>query len=464
MTETQAGSVGRWPRHLATRAQVVAFGLVVGSVLATAGVVNGLGLYSPEGSVKAYFAALERGDSARAWSLVLISEPRAKADASLLSEAAFRAAVQAEKQRFPGLRVGAASLDAGQASVPVTYSPNQQLSVKLQRQPGWYLTAYSAPWRLLVDAGTVTVAAPTGASSLTVDGQQVSVSLSKPVGLALVPMAHLIAFGGSAMLEPQTQTVDVISGAPTSIPAVNPKLTAAATQKTTAAVAAAFARCAGATSRAPDGCPQTGNPSFESYAIAWQLVGDPTAGLTISTDSQQQTVATGHYQMIMTAGSDPSTASHQTVGGAYSAVLEISATDVQVKSIAPSSGIKPLDRPAAATDEAAKQLVSAALTKCAAATVISPPDCPQQDLYQSVGGQLQNIHWQLSGDPLANAQVSFDGATSVISVSGSFSMRVDYDFVDIGRIHHSERSTSSHYIAELFWDGSALQLITIDGS
>ena len=165
------------------------------------------------------------------------------------------------------------------------------------------------------------------------------------------------------------------------------KLTPLGVQKATQAIAAAFASCGKSTGTAPADCPQAGHLSYEALQPTWELVGDPTADLAFAADDQAQLVGVGRFQMIMTGGSDPASAQHFAVGGAYSAVLSINGSDLKVSTIKPATGIKPAIRPAGATDEAARQLLTAAFAKCVAATTVAPPDCPQV-VYPTAGGRV----------------------------------------------------------------------------
>ena len=63
-------------------------------------------------------------------------------------------------------------------------------------------------------------------------------------------------------------------------------------------------------------------------------------------------------------------------------------------------------------------------------------------------------------DPICS-QVSFDPKTGLITVHGDFSMSVTYVWLGSSESGHS---LTNVYDGKLFWDGKALQLITIDGS
>jgi len=95
--------------------------------------------YGPEGVVRAFFAAVESGNSGRAASLIDIGSPTTKTDAVMLGSAAFGAALHAEKQAFPGLHVGPAVIaQSDLALVPISYS-GKRFSIDLRRESGFYL-------------------------------------------------------------------------------------------------------------------------------------------------------------------------------------------------------------------------------------------------------------------------------------------------------------------------------------
>jgi hypothetical protein len=149
---------------------------------------------------------------------------------------------------------------------------------------------------------------------------------------------------------------------------------------------------------------------------------------------------------------------HQAVCGAYKAALRITSTGVYVGSIQPDQGVPAAMRPAGATDQAAKDLVAAAFAVCAAATTTSVNDCPQLTTLAAV--DPTNIHWTLNGDPLAGASVAFDGDHSVFTVTGDFAMAVAFT---MSGSRFQGDSATKYFRADLFWNGSTLQLVTMEG-
>ena len=57
--------------------------------------------------------------------------------------------------------------------------------------------------------------------------------------------------------------------------------------------------------------------------------------------------------------------------------------------------------------------------------------------------------------------MSYEGKTGLLTVHGNFSMAVSYTWFGQAR---TKTSYITHYDAYLFWEGQALQLITIDGA
>ena len=110
------------------------------------------------------------------------------------------------------------------------------------------------------------------------------------------------------------------------------------------------------------------------------------------------------------------------------------------------------------TDQAALQLVAAALKQCAAVSAEWVASCPQR-APQVI---LTNVHWTLTGDPTAGATVAFAPKTGIFTVHGNFAMDVTYDWFGYPSSNRSSYVTA--YDAYLFWDGQKLVLVNIDGS
>ncbi len=257
------------------------------------------------------------------------------------------------------------------------------------------------------------------------------------------------------MLVAQTVGVDAFSSQQQTVP-FQPKLTSAGLDAAKAAIKGAFDACTKATSFAPQGCPQS-NDAYFVNSPQWQLVGDPLQDLTISFDQDLNPSGTGHYQMeIAYQGGAPGT-HHDVSSGGYTTQLLLAAGGVAVGSISSAHGLPALPRPAGASDQTAKDLVSKALQQCATQQLQSPPDCPQN----VVGAGVTNVRWTLSGDPLANATVAFDQQSGMFTVHGSLAMSASYDWLGIAE---NDKSFYANYNGKLLWDGQALVLVTIQGT
>ncbi len=210
------------------------------------------------------------------------------------------------------------------------------------------------------------------------------------------------------------------------------------------------------TSLSPARCPQTLYNPFVSSG-QWQLVGDPTQDLAIGFDKNLNPVATGHFQMVIAYQEDGYTGTlHDASSGGYSAGLLLTSSDVTVSSITSYNGLAGLQRPAAATDQGAKDLVGKAFTQCAAARAAAQADCPQGLAFPDV----TNVSWSLTGDPLSTATVSFDPQTGLFTVRGTFNMTTQYY---VQGYPYSRPSYNTKYTAYLLWDGQALRVVTISG-
>ena len=148
---------------------------------------------------------------------------------------------------------------------------------------------------------------------------------------------------------------------------------------------------------------------------------------------------------------------HDISSGGYTAELVLAAGGVVVGSISDAKGLPALQRPAGASDQIAKDLVSKALKQCSTLRLQNPPDCPQT----IIAAGASNFRWTLSGDPLANATVTFDQQSGVLTIHGTFAMSAAYDWLGNAE---TDKSFYSAYNGLLLWDGQSLVLVTIQGT
>jgi hypothetical protein len=311
-------------------------------------------------------------------------------------------------------------------------------------------------WHVVITPAVLHVALSQGGSGVTIDGKAIALASGAKSAVAVLPLAHKIRFNGSQMLEGQAVAVDAFPSSDLSVP-YQPALTSAGFAAAKVAIKSAFDACAKSTTFTQNGCPQ----KYDAYFVSspqWQLVGDPVQDMTIAFDQDLNASGTGHYQLEIAYQEAGSPGTHHDISsGGYRANLFIAATSVAVASISAADGLPALQRPAGASDQTAKDIVSKALTQCAGLQLQIPPDCPQK----IIAAGAHNVRWTLSGDPLASATVTFDQKTGVFTVHGSFSMSASYDWLG-----NAENAASAYpaYDALLCWDGQAFVLVTIQSA
>ena len=313
-------------------------------------------------------------------------------------------------------------------------------------------------WRVVLVPTLLTFTLPKGSAGISIDGKSLALADGKS-SVAALPLPHNVVFNSTPLLAQQTVTVDGFLSGSEAI-AYSPKFTEGGMTKVKTAVSAFFNDvCAKQTSANPDRaiCPQAPG-IYLPYSGQWHVIGDPTQDLTITSDADQNISAVGHFEMVFAYNEHlVQGTQHVPSGGAYSASLQLNGGAVAVGSIAKSDSPPALQRPAGASDQAAKDLVAKAFVQCAAVSAETVADCPQAapDII------IANVHWGLNGDPVSGATINYDGKSGLLTVHGNFSMSVSYTWFGSAR---NRSSYITSYDASLFWDGQALQLITIDGT
>ena len=417
--------------------------------------------YTPEGALRSYLSALQSGNASAAWNQVQVSASASNATATLADQAALQAALATAKPDFRSFDITATSnVDANTAQLAVTFDTSKgtkQARFLVQRTGDKRFVFYPI-WRVVLAPALLTVRLPKGAAGVSVDGRALALSAGKST-IALLPVQHKIVFDPSPLLAQQTVAVDAFLAGDQTV-AYRPTLTDAGLAKAKTAVTAYFNDVCGKQPTAnPDQatCPQA-TDTYLSYPGQWNLVGDPTQDLAITSDADQNISAVGHFQMDFAypeAGVQGTR--HAPAGGGYSAALQLDGSNLTVAKIAKLDGLPALQRPAGASDQAAKDLVAKGFAQCAAISAETVANCPQA----APDAIIANVHWGLDGDPVAGAAVSYDGKTGLVTVHGNFSMSVSYTWFGSAR---NRSSYVTAYDASLFWDGQALQLITIDGA
>jgi hypothetical protein len=446
-----------WLRRRYQLAAVAALIAIIAAVVANNFLAR---QYSADGAVRQYLTALQAGDGTSAWNEIQVSAPTTPVAASLTDRTALQAALVAGKPDIKSFAItGTTSPDPSTAVVDFSYDTSsgaKQGKFVVQRSGDTHFGFYPA-WHLVIAPALLSLNLPKGSSGVTIDGKAIALSDGKST-VAVLPLAHKLQYTGTQILAAQTVNVDAFFSAGQLV-GYEPQLTTAGMDKAKAALKSAFAICAQQTSPNADtgACPQTIGIQLP-WSGQWQVVGDPTQDLAISFDKDLNVVGVGHYQMVFVYQSPGhAAAQHLPASGAYSAPLVLAATDLSVASIQPANGIASLQRPAAATDQAAKDLVGKAFTQCAAARSQYVADCPQQ----LVEAGPSNVSWSMTGDPLSGATVTFDPNTGLFTVHGNFHMTASYTTFGYPKTMDSLQSA---YDAYLFWDGQALQLVTISGS
>src|SRR5258708_4910655 len=416
--------------------------------------------YTPEGAVRAYLGALQSGNAFAAWSQIQVSAPSQSATAMLTDQAALQAALATAKPDFRSFDITDTSdVDANTAQLAVTFDTSngaKQAKFLVQRSGDKRFGFYPI-WRMVVAPALLTVTLPKGGGGVSVDGKALALSAGKST-IAVLPLPHKVIFNATALLAQQTVTVDAFLSVDQAI-AYHPAFTDAGMVKARTAVTRYFNDVCAKQSKAKPaqvGCPQATH-TYLPYSGQWHLVGDPTQGMVITSDRDQNLSAVGHFQMDFAYPEDGVQGIRQVpAGGGYSAPLLLEGSNVTVGSVSTSDAAPALDRPTGASDQAAKDLVSKGFAQCAAVSAETVANCPQA----APDVIIANVHWGLNGDPVLGSTVTYDGQTGLLTVHGNFSMSVSYTWFG------SPQNRSSYvtaYYAYLFWDGQALQLITIEG-
>ncbi len=441
--------------------------VITAAILLAAVVGAGLGnnflarQYTPDGAVRQYLTALQSGNASDAWGVIQVSAPTQPVAAALIDQSAMQAALSAAKPDIKRFALTGTSNNGSVTTVTFSYDTatgTKQDKFAVQRSGETHFGLYPA-WHLVVAPTLLSITLPTGGSGVTIDGKAVALPSGKST-VAVLPVLHKVRVNGTQMLAAQTLTVDAFLSLGQTV-SYQPTLTSAGMDKARSAIKTWFTEICGRRTQAniDDGsCPQ--GLSFQlEWPGQWQLVGDPTQDLSITVDTDMNIAAVGHFEMVFAYQEHGYQGTrHEPSGGGYTAALDLRPTDLQVKSIQTAQGLPALNRPAAATDQAAKDQVAQAFTKCAAVQAENVADCPQQ----APDIAITNVHWTLTGDVLSGATVSFDPATGLYTVHGNFSMSVSYVWLD--QFSRSGNSYVKAYNASLFWDGQGFQVVTIEGA
>ena len=413
--------------------------------------------YTADGAVRQYLSALQAGDSTKAWAAIQVTAPTASVTATVTDRNALQAALAVGKPDIKNFAVTHTSqLDAKTTSVDVTYdtpSGSKQAKFMVQRSGQTSFGIYPL-WHLVISPTILQITLPKGSPGVSLDSKAIALPDGQST-IAVLPIPHRLEVNGTAMLASQTISVDGF-GSPALSVSYQPKLTSAGTDKAKAALKAAFATCAlqtGAYASSGGRCPQDAGLNQDASG-QWRLIGDPTRDMTVGFDQDLNVAALGHYQMVFTYQYHGT--QHLAAAGGYVVSLAVAGTEVTVGSIGNTRDAPVLQRPAGATDQAVKDLVTQGFAQCAKSSADLTADCPQQ----LIDLEVSNISWSMTGDPLVGATISFDSGTGLITVRGNLPMTASYRSVGTAR---NKASFTRSYEASLLWDGQGLQLVTIAG-
>jgi len=450
------------PRLWQQRRSVITAAIVLAAVVG-----SGLGnnflarQYTADGAVRQYLTALQSGNASDAWGVIQVSAPTQPVAAALTDQSAMQAALSAGKPDIKSFAMTGTTATGSVTTVSFSYDTtggSKQAKFTVQRSGETHFGLYPV-WHLVVAPTLLSITLPAGGSGVTIDGKPVALPAGKST-VAVLPVLHKVRVNGTQMLAAQTLTVDALFSLGQTV-SYQPTLTSAGMDKAKSAIKTWLTEICGRRTQAniDDGsCPQGLNVLLQ-WPGQWQLVGDPTLDLAITFGKDLNIAAVGHFEMVFAYQEHGYQGTqHVASGGGYSAALELGPTDLQVRSIQVAKGLPALTRSPAATDQAAKDQVAQAFTKCAAVQAENVADCPQR----APDIAITNVHWTLTGDVLSGATVSFDPATGLYTVHGNFSMSVSYLWLD--QYSRSGNSYVKAYNARLFWDGQSFQVVTIEGA
>jgi hypothetical protein len=414
--------------------------------------------YTPEGAVRDYMTALQTGDATKAWNAIQVTAPTTPVAATVADRNALQAALAAGRPDIKNFTVTSTSqLNSTTTAVELAYDTSKgskQAKFLVQRSGGAHFGIYPV-WHLVITPTILEITLPTGSNGVAIDGKAIALPDGQS-SVAVLPLVHTLHFNGTTMLTAQSVPVDAFFSLGQAV-AYRPVLTPAALDGAKAAIKVAFANCAKGTSsfRQPDsGCPQDAGLT-QPTSGHWSVVGDPSQDVTVGVGQDLSPSGVGHYQMVFTYDDFEGT-NHQVSAGGYLASFVLSATEVTVGAVQPTQDAPALQRPAAASDQAAMGIVAAGLADCAKSTAEFVGDCPQS-LMDAVP---TNITWSMTGNPMDGASVNFDSSTGIFSVHGNLPMTASYQS---GWFSKTRASFATSYTAFLLWDGQVFQLITIQG-
>lgn len=216
--------------------------------------------------------------------------------------------------------------------------------------------------------------------------------------------------------------------------------------------------CAKAPVLAPVNCPQSQSDDYSDVTrIHWSLHGDAASGAKVV-----------YYKgQFYVGGNAVMTVAYSDAGGDNLVVQVVHyrahvlwqdgrATLLGIRGVSAASGpVVVKQKPNVAWNKI-RESVRSAFNRCAEArSAPLPPQCPVE---QDSGIAGSNARWRLTADPLLNTQETFDPASGLIHVIGSFAMSVTYPVFLFGKQHNSE---AGNYDATVSVDGAKIDVLQI---
>jgi hypothetical protein len=262
--------------------------------------------------------------------------------------------------------------------------------------------------------------------------------------------------------------VNLFLGSSSSTPQVSfptrggPWPTGSTVSAVTAPVVGKLEDCAKAPVLAPANCPQS-EPSYYAGAVhvRWSLHGNATEGARI-VFWRHEFYVLGNAVMEVTYTDASSTDYIDVRVVHYLAQLtwqNSHASLVRIRAVSAASGPRITKSRPAVTWSQVAGAVRVAFNHCVAVRYAPlPPHCPTAPYSGVPNGQAR---WHLTSNPLLNAQQSFDPASGLIHVIGSYAMDVSYSLPLIGIQRGSQ---SGNYNAMISLDQGRLNVLQITAS
>lgn len=219
--------------------------------------------------------------------------------------------------------------------------------------------------------------------------------------------------------------------------------------------------CAQAPVLSPVHCPQSQSDDYSDITdVRWSLHGDAADGARIVYSKNKFYVA-GNAIMVVT---------YSDAGGDNLAMNIVHyranvlwqgghATLTKIEGVSTASGPVVVKQRPNVTWSQVQAAVALAFGNCAKQrSAPLPPQCPTEQDSSFSGSKPR---WRLTSNPVLNAQESFDRASGLIHVTGSFAMSATYNVMLLGKQHDSE---AGNYDAALSVDGAKIDVLQISAN